>query len=141
MNKISIIASFLFIAIAASAHQDINTGLPGGKKWLLKEIKLGDSSIAVNTKAFIRFDTEQNRVSGNGSCNSFGGSLQISNDSISIQHLFSTKMYCEAVQGTEDQFFQLLAQADKYAAENDILRLYQGDTLLLVFSIEKEKAV
>ena len=102
-------------------------------KWLLKKIQEGAGMQDVDTKAFIRFDKEKGSAGGNGSCNSFGSNVTIDGTSIRFSQLFSTKMYCEGVQATEDRFFKLLEQADHYELKGNSLELKQGKKVLLVF--------
>lgn len=105
-------------------------------KWSLKKIYTQQGTEQVNTKAFIKFDAANLSAGGNGSCNSFGGTLYVSNDSISITNIFSTKMYCDGVQQTEDSFFNQLEKATRYKIKEKTLLLYEGSTLLLEFMAE-----
>ena len=73
-------------------------------KWSLKKIHDNNNEEIVNTKAFIRFDKEKGSAGGNGSCNSFGSSTTINANEVSFKNIFSTKMYCEAVQQIETSF-------------------------------------
>ena len=98
-----------------------------------KKIHHKDSVQEINTRAFIRFDAEMKRAGGNGSCNTFGGSLIVLNDSISISQIFSTKMYCEGVQQIEDSFFKLLAVINRFEIKNKTLSLFRDNDLLLEF--------
>ncbi len=105
-------------------------------KWSLKKIYTQQGTEQVNTKAFIKFNAANLSAGGNGSCNSFGGTLYVSNDSISITNIFSTKMYCDGVQQTEDSFFNQLEKATRYKIKEKTLLLYKGSTLLLEFMAE-----
>ena len=134
MIKTMMLFTFLTGSIFFAMANDKSGNPLNTKKWLLQELRQADSIAAVSSKAFIQFDLTQNRAGGNGSCNTFGGSLFIQGDSIQISQLFSTKMYCEAVQSVEDQFFQLLSQVNRYTIEENKLRLYKDQTVLLVFS-------
>lgn len=102
-------------------------------KWILKKANNKQGTEEVNTKAFIRFDEEKKRAGGNGSCNTFGGALIVFNDAISISHLFSTKMYCEGVQKTEDHFFRQLEKVNRFEIKGNILILYHDKEVLLEF--------
>ncbi|HMT72889.1 MAG TPA: META domain-containing protein [Chitinophagaceae bacterium] len=84
----------------------------------------------------MKFNAANLSAGGNGSCNSFGGTLYVSNDSISITNIFSTKMYCDGVQQTEDSFFNQLEKATRYKIKEKTLLLYKGSTLLLEFMAE-----
>lgn len=105
-------------------------------KWSLKKIYTQQGTEQVNTKAFIKFNAANLSAGGNGSCNSFGGTLYVSNDSISITNIFSAKMYCDGVQQTEDSFFNQLEKVTRYKIKEKTLLLYKGSTLLLEFMAE-----
>lgn len=106
-------------------------------KWQLKTIHSKDGVDYIYTNAFIRFDETKKRVIGNGSCNSFGGSVTINDNSLKIGNLFSTKMYCEAVQTIETDFFAALAKVSRYEIKGNSLLMYQGDMLLLEFEVSQ----
>ncbi|MBK8952097.1 MAG: META domain-containing protein [Chitinophagaceae bacterium] len=105
-------------------------------KWLLKKIYTQSGTEEVNTKAFIRFNAVKNSAGGNGSCNSFGGTLLAAKDSISITNIFSTKMYCDGVQQTEDSFFGQLEKINRFKIKDKTLLLYDDSNLLLEFTSE-----
>lgn len=105
-------------------------------KWLLKKIYIGNAVEDVQTKAFIRFDKEKQSAGGNGSCNSFGSNTPIYGSEISFKNTFSTKMYCEDVQKTEDTFFKQLEKVNRLEIKDKTLLLYQSEELLLEFESE-----
>ena len=90
----------------------------------------------ITTKAFIKFNKETKCAGGNGSCNTFGSNFTISDNTISFKNIFSTKMYCEGVQKTEDSFFNQLEKVNRFEVKDKTLVLYQGDDILLVFESE-----
>lgn len=77
-------------------------------KWLLKKIYTDAGIQEVQTKAFIKFDEVKKSAGGNGSCNNFGSSTTISGNDVTFKNIFSTKMYCQDVQKTEDTFLKQL---------------------------------
>lgn len=105
-------------------------------KWSLKKIYTDAGTENVQTKAFIKFVELNKSAGGNGSCNSFGSSITINNNEISFKNIFSTKMYCEEVQKTEDSFFKQLEKATRFEIKGNILSLYQGEKILLEFVSE-----
>jgi len=105
-------------------------------KWSLKKIHDNSNEEMVNTKAFIRFDKEKGSAGGNGSCNSFGSSTTINANEVSFKNIFSTKMYCEAVQQIETSFFNRLENVNRFGIKDKILSLYHDKELLLEFSAE-----
>ena len=106
-------------------------------KWQLKTIHSREGAAYIYTNAFIRFDETKKRVSGNGSCNSFGGSVTINDNSLKIGNLFSTKMYCESVQSIEADFFAALGKVTRYEIKGNSLLMYMGDMLSLEFEVSQ----
>jgi|SRR5687767_5350021 len=105
-------------------------------KWNLKKISTATGTEAVNTKAFIKFNQEKGSAGGNGSCNSFGSNAAVSENKVSFSNIFSTKMYCEGVQETENTFLKQLGQVNRFEIKNKNLLLYRDKDLLLEFEGE-----
>ena len=108
-------------------------------KWLLKKIYSDGQEETVNTKAFIRFDKEKGSAGGNGSCNSFGSNATVNGSEVSFKNIFSTKMYCEQVQQTENKFLESLGKVTRYEIKTTKLFLYHDQELKLEFAAEEEK--
>jgi heat shock protein HslJ len=103
-------------------------------KWWLATIYRTDGYTQVLLrKAFINFNTSGGKISGNGSCNSFGGSLSIDGNNLNLGNIFSTKMYCDAVQSIENDFFSQLRKVTRYEIKGNKLLLFAGEDLLLEF--------
>jgi len=103
-------------------------------KWWLTKIYTTDSFTEISTKkAFIRFNKADGKVSGNGSCNSFGGKLSIDGNNLSVGNIFSTKMYCDNVQSIENEFFRQLGKVTGYEIKGKTLLLFDGDNPVLEF--------
>ncbi len=145
MKLITFISAGAFILFSAFIMK--KSAYPAGKentqtnslydtKWLLKKIHTETGEEEVITKAFIKFNQEKKSAGGNGSCNSFGSHFTVSNNEISFTNIFSTKMYCEGVQQTEDTFFKQLAKANRFEMKEKILLLYEDKNLLLEFQSE-----
>lgn len=118
-----------------STYQDKNRVLTlDTNKWWLTTIYRADGYTQVlSRKAFISFNTPNRKISGNGSCNSFGGSLIVDGNNLDIGNTFSTKMYCDEVQSIEDDFFRQLQKATRYEIKGNKLLLFEGENLLLEF--------
>lgn len=139
MKKITLI-SIGFSAILLSCSATKQAATPATPlyetKWSLKKIHSNGAIEEVQTKAFIKFDEAKKSAGGNGSCNSFGSSATINNNDMSLKGIFSTKMYCEGVQKTEDSFFKQLEKVTRFEIKGNSLSLFQGNTLLLEFASE-----
>jgi len=129
------ITAILFSCASSKKPQTETTPLYN-TKWLLKKIYTGDIIENVQTKAFIRFDKEKNSAGGNGSCNSFGSTASISGNDVSFKNVFSTKMYCEEVQKTENSFLGSLEKINRFEIKGKTLLLYHDKEILLEFLAE-----
>lgn len=138
MKLITFISAGTFILLSAFIMKKNNTATQSlyDTKWLLKKIYTETGVEEVQTKAFIKFDAAKKSAGGNGSCNSFGSSFTISGNTISFNNIFSTKMYCEGVQQTEDAFFKLLDKVNRFEVRDKELILYRDKDVLLKFVSE-----
>ena len=105
-------------------------------KWTLKKIHNDGSVEAVTGKAFIKFNQSTKSASGNGGCNAFGSSITVSGNTVGLKDIFSTKMYCEGVQQTEDTFFKHLEKVNRFEIKDKTLLLYKDKEVLLEFESE-----
>jgi heat shock protein HslJ len=139
MKLITFISAGAFIVLSACAMQNGTAAQLNdlyANKWLLKKIHTETGMEAVSTKAFIKFDKEKGSAGGNGSCNNFGSNAAVNNNEVSFTNIFSTKMYCESVQKTEDAFLKQLALVNRFEIKDKILLLYRGTEVLLEFQAE-----
>lgn len=139
MRLVTFISSGAFIVCSAfmmkkDSSKENNTLF--STKWQLKKIHTTTGIEVISTAAFIKFDKAKKSAGGNGSCNNFGGSFTLDKNKISIQNIFSTKMYCEGVQQTEDVYFSLLQKVNNYVVKDKMLLLYLDKELMLVFESE-----
>ena len=129
MKQLTVITAIL-IALS-SFRTDTNDSVDlYNTKWLLKSIHTKDEVSYTYTNAF---DETKKRISGNGSCNTFGGSLEVKDNFIRFGQLFSTKMFCEQVQKIETDFFAALSKVNRYEIKGNSLLMYQGEKLVLEF--------
>lgn len=105
-----------------------------GTDWALT--KIGSQAVE-NSNAHIKFDERNKKVNGNGGCNSFGGSLEISGNQIKLSKIFSTKMFCQSAQDVENKFFANLEKVDKFNIRSGKLYLSAGEEILLEFAPKK----
>jgi heat shock protein HslJ len=105
-------------------------------KWSLKKIHIADSVEIITIKAFIKFNQEKKSAGGNGGCNSFGSSINVSGNIVSFKDVFSTQMYCEGVQQTEDAFFKQLGKVNRFEVKDKALLLYRDKEVFLEFESE-----
>ncbi len=132
MKPVSLIAALFFLFTSFRTVDTVKAGLYTNK-WVLTTIHSKEGAAYIYTNAFIRFDEAKKQAGGNGSCNTFGGSVSVRDNRIHFGSLFSTKMYCESVQGIEHDFLAALATVTRYEIKGNCLLMYKGDKLLLEF--------
>lgn len=90
-----------------------------GTEWLLED--LGGSGVIDNAQATISFP-EQGKVTGNGSCNKFFASVEITGELVSFGNIGATRMQCaEAVSDQELRYLSALETADRLSADGVFL--------------------
>lgn len=124
MTKPSLVALLMVFACDRGGAIAV-VPLPG-TSWILEEV--GGALAVGRGRATLEF-TEPGRVSGNGSCNRFSGTVAIAGDSLSFGSLMSTKMACveDALTNQETRYFASLSAAQCYAIAGDTLRIYAAD--------------
>lgn len=85
-----------------------------------------------NPKAAFNIDIENNRISGNTGCNTFGGELSASQDNISFGMMQVTKMYCDKGMELERKFLGNLKDIKKFSYQGNVLQLLSADGKTLV---------
>ena len=131
MKPRRIFAVLALLAVIVSACSSFS-GQPdlNGTSWVLTQLQ--GSPVASTSVPTLIFADGQ--VSGNASCNSFGGSYQhLWGDSLKFGPLMSTLMACldSSAMEREGVYLGVLGQVAKYRVDNDQLFLYDGDNHLL----------
>ena len=119
----------VMVSLAACGGTNQTVDLEGSS-WLL--VAYGGSAPIGMTMPTLAFQDGQ--VSGNASCNSFGGSYEVKGDSISFGAMFMTEMFCMEPEGVMDQeslYLQLLGSAERFEVSDGQLVLFTatGETL------------
>ncbi|PSK88878.1 META domain-containing protein [Taibaiella chishuiensis] len=86
--------------------------------------------------AFIDFNVQENKVSGNAGCNRFFGSYTAKDQSITFSQMGSTRMACMDPKRskTEQELLQLLGnQTYSFDVADQTLNLYQNNRIVLMF--------
>lgn len=107
--------------------------LPEGD-WELTGIEGGNTdSLFTRNKPYLRFDANNQRISGNTGCNNFNAAVQTENNKLRIPGpIATTRMACEGA--GEQLFLQALANANGYTLDGDKLLLVQDGKMLLRFA-------
>ncbi|MBI5857869.1 MAG: META domain-containing protein [Sphingobacteriales bacterium] len=139
MKLISFISAGVFIFCSAFLMKQENSKQQSlyDTKWRLTKIHSdsGTEEVLIKT-AFIKFHEKKKSAGGNGGCNTFGSTLSVTGNKMSISEIFSTQMYCEETSKTETSFFRLLEKANRFEIKDKALLLYHDKDLLLEFESE-----
>lgn len=106
--------------------------------WELSNINGHDVVRSDYAKAipYVNFSTD-NKVGGNGGCNTFGGSYNLNEEGgINLSQIFATKMFCEG-QG-ENEFMAALNKVNNSKIDSQKLVLMEGITEVMTF-VPKER--
>ena len=78
---------------------------------------------------------ENNKVSGNAGCNNYFGNLMMDTTAgnFSVSNVGATKMACDNMD-VENNYLNMLQQANKYVVNGNVLELYKGNLLLMKFN-------
>jgi heat shock protein HslJ len=106
-----------------------------GTNWELvkidEQLPLADTSITLKL--------EEGQAGGNAGCNSYGAAYEIDGDTLKLEDLMSTMMYCQAegVMDQETDYLFFLSQVRSYAIIDGALYLSQADGRQLKFIPQK----
>lgn len=128
--KISLSLIVTLIISACSGCSFSSQGDLDSSAWVLTAIN-NDTAIIGNPPTL---EFEGDMVSGNASCNTYGGSYQIKGEAISFGPLARTEMYCMESEGVMDQeqsYLGILEAAQRLELTENILTIYSvsGETL------------
>lgn len=116
--------SGLLLAACSTTQQ-----APGlaGSAWNLVTIH-GQPIVQGSTPSLV-FDKEKGQVSGNGSCNGFGGDYTTEGDSLSFGPLMSTLMACvdNGISEQESAYLTALQAVTRYEIKDGQLHLFGKD--------------
>ena len=109
----------------------------GNQRWVLAEMKgVPVQQSGSRRDAFIRFDVNEKRFTGNGGCNQINGNYTIDKNDIKFAEVISTKMSCSDIE-FENTFLSILNTIDRYEVNGNDLRLKRKrETLLVLRSVQ-----
>lgn len=131
LEAILVLMFFVLTACGASGA----TASLVSASWQL--VSIAGKAPVVNTSPSIAF--EDGQVSGNSSCNSYGGEYTIKGDTIQFGMLMSTMMACadHAAMNQERDFMVFLRSVERWELRDGQLFLFRPDGETLVFEMQK----
>ena len=131
MKKMYAVLMILLVTVALAACGGTNQSADlEGTAWEL--VAYGGQAPIGMTLPTLAF--QEGQISGNASCNSFGGSFEVKGDRLSFGPMFMTEMFCmdpEGVMDQESQYLQMLGSVERFEITDGQLVLFTsgGDTL------------
>jgi hypothetical protein len=87
-------------------------------------------------RPYFKLNVEDSRITGNGGCNTVGGTYIIDGNHISFSQMFATRMFCMDAMDLEAEFLRILELTDSFVRSSGccgMLSLHQGETRLARF--------
>ena len=81
--------------------------------------------------AFINFDVNEKKFTGNGGCNQFNGNYSLNNKNISFSEVNRAKMSCEDIE-FENTFLSVLGTVNRYEIAGSDIYLKRKNEILLI---------
>jgi len=136
-TKIFSIFIVVFVLSACSGGLQTNQIDLDGSTWVLSAFS-NDTAIVGNPPTL---EFEGDMVSGNASCNTYGGSYQIKGETISFGPLARTEMYCMEPEGVMDQeqtYLEILEAAQRFELVENTLTIYSDSGRTLTFQTHNQ---
>ena len=108
------------------------------EKWELTFITGMDRKMIydLSSRPFVKLSSENKRISGNNSCNSFNGDYKTKAGKISFGQMVQTKRGCPD-NSIEEQFMEALARTNNISREDYLLKFLEGEDVLLEFRLSE----
>ena len=126
---------FSLVLICASCSPKLSADVAWARqRWVVTEMKGIPVQLSGGRKdAFIRFENNDKRFTGNGGCNQINGTYALHKKEIKFGQVVSTKMSCEDI-AFEGTFLDLLNKVDRFEQKGNDLLLKRKREVLLVLS-------
>ncbi len=120
----------LVIALQACSKK-ITTDTVANTKWTLSEWT--GQTLPTKEKATLNFGAD-NQIGGKSFCNTFGGRSTISGNTIKIEEVFGTMMFCESVAEAERNYTEGLKTVNSFKVVDGKLQLLKDGKVMMVFT-------
>jgi heat shock protein HslJ len=128
-----LILSLIFIGVGCSPRLSPDAGW-ARQRWVVTEMKGIPVQLSGGRRdAFINFEINEKRFTGNAGCNQISGNYTLDKNDIHFNEVISTKMSCEDI-AFENTFLDLLNKVDRFEQKGNDLLLKRRREVLLVLS-------
>ena len=123
-----LIGTFSGCAIVSPQADHANLG---DTPWKLMSI--GDNPVNLGENAILKFDENENKISGVAACNSFSAGYEMIRKAITFDDIVTTKKYCEGAMDEENQIITGLQNVTRYEVKANMLYFYNKGQLVLTY--------
>ncbi|MDM7921389.1 MAG: META domain-containing protein [Pyrinomonadaceae bacterium] len=125
-------ACFLFIAVIpiGSVTVSAKSNRLERSRWIPVEV---NGTKVGNTRAFLEFDADAGRFSGNAGCNRMFGTYTVKGSAIDFGPAGTTRMHCGPAMAAETEFLAALSQAKRFRFKGGRLELISGKKAVAKF--------
>ncbi len=132
MKRYMIILLFISLVLSGCVPQQLPS-LVGTWKLTAYGPKETPTPAVTGAEATLTFD-DKGSVTGNGGCNSLGGTYKLDGDQITFSEVVSTLMACDDARMAQESIVtQVLSGSAKYEIKDNTLTLTNND-MVLIFS-------
>ncbi len=127
----------LFVLLIAFVSLDCSPKLSpdyswGNQRWVLVEMKgVPVQQSESRRDAFITFEADTKKFSGNGGCNQFSGNYVLESNTIQFLQLTRTELSCSDIE-FENVFVSTLSNIDRYEVRGNEILLKTRREIMLV---------
>lgn len=127
------ILSLVLVVVSCSPKLSPDAGW-ARQRWVVTEMKGIPVQLSGGRRdAFLSFEINEKKITGNGGCNQINGSYTLDKKEIHFGPVTSTKMSCEDI-AFENTFLDLLSKVDRFEQKGDDLLLKRKKEVLLILS-------
>jgi heat shock protein HslJ len=126
-----ILLGLMLVFVFQACSEKMTANKIKNSKWVLTEWP--GKTLPTAKQATLNFDAENN-ISGKSFCNGFGGNAAIEGNTVKLDQIMGTMMYCEDVGQAEKLYLDDLKATTSFNVVEDKLRLFKDSQLLMVFT-------
>lgn len=117
--SISLLALLSFQCKSTKESKNFSDQLNSGE---FDVVKLNGNDVK-DHKLTLIIDAEENRISGQSSCNNYGVSYEMKEDTLDLGFVIATKMYCEGEMEMEREFLKAVGNLNKFRYQDNNQKL------------------
>lgn len=130
---------FIIVALSCKSRKENQTEIKNIESGTFDIVSIEGKKVT-GSKITMNIDLDENRVSGNTGCNTYGADFIENERSIKMGYSRVTKRFCKGRMELEHKFLRNLKEVQTYSYDGQNLQLqtYDGETLIKAKKVENE---